>query len=893
MARLPLVTGSIPNMINGVSQQPYVLRLPNQAESQINGYSSVVDGLTQRPATKHIAKLATTTRSNAFLHTMNRDETEKYSAIFSTGDVEVFDLFTGAAQTVNFEEVTKNLIVDAVATETSDGYQIYLPATETTVTLVTAGITTATVVWEKSATGLFAGEETTVRTDTTDTSATVAWTSGDYIRARLSAYTSGTIDANVLSNNTNYINAADPKATLRAVTVADYTFLVNSTVTTAVLPELTAVRPPEAIAWVKKSDYGRTFKITITPDSGTTRAVTYTTPDGSTAAHTSSLDTVYIADQLKTVLDTYPELYIARYQDALHIKYVDEREFSIATEDGQGGTGMIGIKEAVQQFKDLPQHGPDGFDAEIAGDDKSAFDNYYVKFDKQNDANGNGVWVETVKGGITYKLDPTTMPHLLVREANGTFSFKQQTWEERDVGDDVSNPPPSFIGFTIEDVFFYRNRLGVLADENVIMSRAGKFENFWQPTVTTVLDDGPIDVAAAHNKVSLLKHAVPYDEQLLLFSALTQFRMGNEKILTPSTVEIEQTTEFQVETTTKPIASGNNVYFASPKGSWTGVREYVVDKTTAVKDAADVTSHVPKYIPKNVFLFTAADNEEILVALSRDAPDTMFVYKYYWSGNEKLQSSWSEWKLEETGVNILAAEFIRTTMYLVIERSDGVYLESLNVELGQTDTDSVYSYLVDRKIYESDCTVSYDSGTNQTTITLPYTVSTGATMAVAVRAGDATSPEGRVLPVVSQVGTDIVVSGDHSSTLMVIGQEYSLRYKFSTFIMRATENGAKVSMNAGRLQIGKLDIKYAATGFFQVIVTPEYSAPYTYTFTGRVTGSNNNVIGAASLEDGDFYVPIGSRNTEVTVEVVSSSMLPCSFQGAEWEGMYTYRATRV
>ena len=369
--------------------------------------------------------------------------------------------------------------------------------------------------------------------------------------------------------------------------------------------------------------------------------------------------------------------------------------------------------------------------------------------------------------------------------------------------------------------------------------------------------------------------------------------MGNEKILTPSSVEIQQTTEFQVETTAKPIASGNNVYFASPKGSWTGVREYLVDKTTAVKDAADVTSHVPKYIPKNVFQFTAADNEEILVTLSRDAPDTIFVYKYYWAGDEKLQSSWSKWKLEETGVNILATEFIRTTLYLVVERSDGVYLESLNVELGQTDTDSSYAYLVDRKVYESDCTVVYDAGTNITTITLPYTISAGSTMVVGVRAGDATSPEGRLLPVLTQSGTDIEITGDHSSTLMVIGQQYTLRYKFSTFIMRGTSNGSTVSVNSGRLQLGQMTLKYAFTGYFQVVVTPEYSDSYTYTFTGRVTGSNNNIIGSASLEDGDFYIPIGSRNTEVVIEVLSTSMLPCSFQGAEWEALYTTRATRV
>ena len=47
---------SIPNMFNGVSQQPPALRLPSQANIQENGMSSVVDGLSKRPPTRHVAK---------------------------------------------------------------------------------------------------------------------------------------------------------------------------------------------------------------------------------------------------------------------------------------------------------------------------------------------------------------------------------------------------------------------------------------------------------------------------------------------------------------------------------------------------------------------------------------------------------------------------------------------------------------------------------------------------------------------------------------------------------------------------------------------------------------------------------------------------------------------
>ena len=42
---MPLVSRTIPNLVQGVSQQPEVLRLSSQATSQINGFSSVVEGL--------------------------------------------------------------------------------------------------------------------------------------------------------------------------------------------------------------------------------------------------------------------------------------------------------------------------------------------------------------------------------------------------------------------------------------------------------------------------------------------------------------------------------------------------------------------------------------------------------------------------------------------------------------------------------------------------------------------------------------------------------------------------------------------------------------------------------------------------------------------------------
>ena len=74
---------------------------------------------------------------------------------------------------------------------------------------------------------------------------------------------------------------------------------------------------------------------------------------------------------------------------------------------------------------------------------------------------------------------------------------------------------------------------------------------------------------------------------------------------------------------------GKFVYFTTPRGEFTGVREYGPDKNTNTDDAVDVTAHVPAYIPANVFKMVAATNENLLLLMTSDEPEAMFVYKFY------------------------------------------------------------------------------------------------------------------------------------------------------------------------------------------------------------------------------------------------------------------------
>ena len=94
---MPLVSTSIPNLLNGVSQQPSSLRQVTQGETQTNALSSVIDGLIKRPPTEHIKKLLTSfSPTNVASHIIDRGVGNRHliliTATTSSSTIYAFDL---------------------------------------------------------------------------------------------------------------------------------------------------------------------------------------------------------------------------------------------------------------------------------------------------------------------------------------------------------------------------------------------------------------------------------------------------------------------------------------------------------------------------------------------------------------------------------------------------------------------------------------------------------------------------------------------------------------------------------------------------------------------------------------------------------------------------------
>ena len=230
---MPLLVNSVPNLAQGVSQQPDNLRFPGQCDEQINAWATVVEGLVKRPPTNYTKKIdATDPGADLFTHFVKRDETNKYCVTVSLGGVGVINVADGT----NY------------------------PVTVTS------------------------------------------------------------IASSYLSLGTSITN---PLKDLRALTVADYTFLVNKKKEVKVNtdPELLSkdIRDDNgkynALVFVKLGDYEKTYDIylegKVVPHGGTATQSNKTPPGGHTYESGSSnssgthADTEVIAQDLETVLKAY------------------------------------------------------------------------------------------------------------------------------------------------------------------------------------------------------------------------------------------------------------------------------------------------------------------------------------------------------------------------------------------------------------------------------------------------------------------------------------------------------------------------------------------------------------------------------------------------------------
>ncbi len=838
---MSLVTTDIPNLIGGVSQQPASMRLINQCEAQENAVSSPVEGLIKRHPTEHIASLIDNPPSDLFIHHVNRDSTEQYFIVCDGGNdvntIKVFDL-AGTEKTINHDP-------EGAAPET--GYA--------------------------------------------------------------------------------YMTTATPSSSLKAVTIADTTFFVNTEKTVGMDPGLSTYsrnltsRPSEALIVVQRapSNFSKCeLNIIInaenmdlyTTNSGSNRDFGY----GNTVG--GGLDSNETRNRISNTLNNanvgtsgaadYRDFTCTIGGDCILVKCLDEADapgtFNISVEDGQGGAVLKVLKDEVENFSDLPNSAPNNMVFKVVGDPESDVDDYWVRFrtDDQETSFGKGRWIETTDGGMKNVFDYTTLPHVLVRQADGTFKFTQadgsydgsiaapfgeMKFAPRTVGDLVTNPNPTFVGNKISGIAFFENRLVFLSGENVILSEVGEYFNFFRTTTAQILDSGVIDLAVGGTEVSNLKHAIPFSSRLILFSDTNQFSLQSDQGLSPLSTSITPQTGFEITAKPTPIVSGSNLFFAFPRGSFNGVKQfYKVNEVDIQFNAVEASAQVPKYIKGNIQKMAATTHENLLMVITDEDDTSMYCFNYYETDNQRLVASWSKFTL---GGNIYSIQFIDTALYILVKRESKLYLEKMRMETGLTDVGLDYMTSLDRRVDTNGG--SYSAATNKTTWT-----SLGYTPSASSQICDNT---GLQLQITDRAFGTISAQGDHSSKTVYIGEPYTMRYEISQAIPKTGNWRGTQKMNPStaqnRHQLRYMTVIFSDTSTFDVRVTPEYQSANEYTFTGRQLGDGSATVNTVPSVDGDFRVPVFAQSDRVKIELLNSTPLPSNFQALSFEANQTSRAMRL
>lgn len=520
-------------------------------------------------------------------------------------------------------------------------------------------------------------------------------------------------------------------------------------------------------------------------------------------------------------------------------------------------------------------------------------------------------------------------------------------WGERTVGDLDTAPNPSFVGQQLNNIFFFRNRIGFLASDNVILSRSRELFNFFPETVTTIIDSDPIDVAASHTKVSILKHALTMGEELILFSEKSQFILkASEDSLTPKSTYIVVATEFDSNTTANPVSAGSSVYFLTKKGGYSGVREYIKQPDVQVKDASDITIHVPKYIPDTVFKLTTSSNENILALLPDMSQKTHTfddsIYINRWLYGENYQKVLNAWFVIHLGVQykVLNIDFIGSDLFLVAEESNETVLLKIPFEANHVEdhvsglglNNEACEFHLDFKITEATTNVSitYDSNTKLSTFTFPYKLygtpkiigrfldngysgNTPETSTYVDKNGNTkTLQTGEVIPTSTIASADrgttsvVTATGDYRNVKVIMGYQFTSMYDFPPQKILDPKTNAPVL--GGRVQILNFSIKYEKTASIEVTVSPDHSSYQgsrdrsTYKLTPNVLGTTIGAAGAGGIatalnrlnvQKGIFKFPIMAKADRVAISIIESTWLPMQLLSAEYEAMYHTKGKRL
>jgi len=678
---------------------------------------------------------------------------------------------------------------------------------------------------------------------------------------------------------------------IELLTLNDFTYVLNKSRIVATTSDNVDSIDSDAFIVLYVGAYNSKYEVIL---NGVT--VSYTTPQDATAG---DADIPTIISNLVTNINAAggdaASCVATAVGGGIHVTLVT----SIKVSGGPSDTAIYAFTDKASDISKLPTQCHNGFKLKIVNSESIQADDMWVKFTASNDAtNGPGAWEETNAPDLKYKLDPLTMPHVLTREADGTFHFRPITWESRDVGDDLTNPMPSFVGSTIRNMFFFRNRFGFLSGGNVILSKAGSFYDFFASSAQIAVADDPIDISASSTKPVFLNYVRTTSAGLVMFSENEQFLLSTDSdLLSPDTAKVNTLSSFECDTHIPALDLGSSLAFISKSPLWTRLFEIANISTTDPPSTFNTTGIVPEFVPSTIDNITASPGMS-MISLGNTGTSTLYQYRFLQNVEGRKASTWYKWDLTGTLVDQF---FDTSTFYAIV--SDGTNVSVNSIDLRQASDTGFLTLPTGEKtdvcmdMYTANPYRIYPSTgvLDVTRVYLPFTHHAGKTLTVVALGGyiggtlGATEASvGAILyPTVAGSAPNqyVDIAGDYRGKNLIMGYIYTMTIDLPKLYVNSSASGQSKNDYTSDLIIHRIKVSTGLSGPVKYNVnltgipnrsqTVSAIMPYTYT-------ANDVAMAAESVHN----VPVFQRNENISLSIIGDTPLPVSLLGMTWEGKY-------
>ena len=558
---------------------------------------------------------------------------------------------------------------------------------------------------------------------------------------------------------------------------------------------------------------------------------------------------------------------------------------------------MRSMGTSVNDVTLLPKQCKNGYIVKIANARISEEDDYYLRFEGQNGQDGTGSWTECAKPGIAKSL--TNMPLVIQRTALAdkgtvneiaTFTIKQFEYADREVGDENTNPLPSFHNKRINKVLFFRNRLAILAGENVILSRAGTLgkPNFFSETALTTSANDPVDIACSSTFPSELFDGIDINTGLVVFSSNQQFLLSSDDtVFNPDTAKLRSLATNNYNIKIPPISLGTTIAYLDNSGKFSRFNEMANIARETEPNVVEQSRVVPTIIPKQVDLLTVSRENDV-VLIGKTGSTEVIGFKFVNVGDKRQQSSWFKWKFN----NPLLYHFVINDEYYFIDTDN--FLQSVRLVQQETDP-AILQDNVDFLLHLDNHTLldngSFNPTTNITTFTgvswLPLVTTDATSSQYSLAIIDSNTNSTRVgryaKPTIN--GTTLTVPGKWTDTYH-IGYIYDYTVKFPTlFVTRTQGQGVQADVNSS-LVIHRIKLHFGKIGLYETTLERLGKTNYTEVYESTEL-DEYEASDAPYIKEFIKTVPVYEKSQNVDITLKSTHPAPATLLAMSWEGDYS------